>query len=194
MYYNGTDYVRLAIGTAGQVFQTNGSTAPSWVSASGDVTIATGGAVTIANDAVNEAKTADSDGTSGLYVMKYAQALYDFSTDGGGAPGAITLTDVCTLPDNAVVELVSYDVLTTCTTAGADAGTIKVGLVTDGDLSTAIAVSDGSNPWDAGAHLASVVTPLIVKTTAARAIVVTSTGQAITAGKIVFCFRYYVTS
>jgi len=31
MYYNGTDWVNLAAGTAGQVLQTNGSAAPTWV-------------------------------------------------------------------------------------------------------------------------------------------------------------------
>lgn len=31
MYYNGTDWVRLAPGTAGQVLQTNGAAAPTWV-------------------------------------------------------------------------------------------------------------------------------------------------------------------
>jgi hypothetical protein len=31
MYYNGTDWVRVATGTAGQVLQTNGAAAPTWV-------------------------------------------------------------------------------------------------------------------------------------------------------------------
>ena len=172
------------------------------VDLSGDVTVDNAGAVTIANtavetamlaaDAVTEAKVVDGAGVSALGVCKYAFALYDFDTDGGGAPGAVTLTSVCTIPDNAVVTLDSYDVLTTCTSA-ADTGTIKIGLVTDGDLSTAIAINDGSSPWDAGAHLGSAATPIIVKTTGARAIVLTSATQALTAGKILFCFRYYVT-
>ena len=32
MYYNGTDWVRLASGTTGQILQTNGAAAPTWVS------------------------------------------------------------------------------------------------------------------------------------------------------------------
>jgi hypothetical protein len=171
----------------------NGSGVGAAVDLSGDATVLNTGAMTIANDAVTEVKTADSDGTSGLYVMKYALATYDFATDGGGAPGAITLTDAVTIPDNAVVELVSYDVVTTCTSAG-DTGTLKVSLATDGDLSTAIAINDGSNPWDAGVHAASAVTPILVKTTGARLITVTTATQAFTAGKVVFCFRYYVSA
>ncbi len=31
MYYNGTDWVRVAAGTAGQILQTNGAAAPTWV-------------------------------------------------------------------------------------------------------------------------------------------------------------------
>ncbi len=31
MYYNGTDWVRLAAGTSGQILRTNGAAAPSWV-------------------------------------------------------------------------------------------------------------------------------------------------------------------
>ena len=31
MYYNGTDWVRIAAGTSGQVFQSNGTSSPTWV-------------------------------------------------------------------------------------------------------------------------------------------------------------------
>ena len=186
-----TALTRLAKGTTGQIITSNGSV-PAWGTMSGDATIVSGGALTIANDAVNEVKVADGAGVSALHVAKYAYALYDFSTDGGGAPGAITLTSAVTIPDNACVTLDSYDVLTTCTSAG-DTGTLKVGLVTDGDLSTAIAINDGTNPWDAGMHFGSAATPLAVKTTGARLVTVTTATQAFTAGKIIFCFRYYVT-
>jgi hypothetical protein len=189
---NDTTMVALDASADTKILVGNGTTITS-VATSGDVTMTNTGAVTIANDAINEAKTADSDGTSGLYVAKYAIATYDFATD-GGTIGAITLTDAVTIPDNAVVELVSYDVLTTCTSEGADAGTLKLNLVTDGDLSTAIAISDGTDPWDQGVNLGSVVTPIIQKTTAARLVQVTVATQNFTAGKVAFCIRYWVSS
>ncbi len=37
MYYNGTDWVRLASGTTGQVLQTNGTAAPTWVNTTKNV-------------------------------------------------------------------------------------------------------------------------------------------------------------
>jgi len=61
-------------------------------------------------------------GQPGLYVQKVALAVYDFAVDGGTA-GAITLRGTAQLPDNAVVTAITYDVLTTCTSA-TDAATI----------------------------------------------------------------------
>jgi hypothetical protein len=150
---------------------------------------------------IGETNIANSDGTSGLYIKKTILALYDFATD-GGAQGAITLTDAVTVPDNAVVKLVGYEVLTTCT-SGTDAATIKLNLVTDGDLSTALAISDAKNPWDAGlfqaaggAELGAFNTaPTPKKTTAARLVQITvAGGEDLTAGKIVFEMEYYVSS
>lgn len=174
---------------SGELLQHDGS---GWESVpmSGDATIASGGALTISADAVSEAEIADTAGVGALGAMKYALAVYDFAVD-GGAVSTIALADSATIPDNAVCELVGYDVITTCTSA-TDAGTMLLTLPTDGALSTAIAISDGSNPFDAGAQLASALTPLANKTTAARALSVTIATEAFTAGKIVFCVRYWV--
>jgi len=203
---------RHAAATAGQILLGDGTDIVS-TAVTGDVTINSSGVTAIgaskvvnamigalavdtaeiAANAVTEAKVVDSAGVGGLFPAKYAIGLYDFSTD-GGTEGAIVLTDVTTIPDNAVCELVSYDVLTTCTSSS-DAATIKLDVATDGDLSTAIAISDGSNPWDAGVHLGSVVTPLALKTTAARALRITvAGGEDLTAGKVAFCVRYWVSS
>ncbi len=119
---------------------------------------------------------------------------YDFDNDGGGSPGTITLTDTVTLPDNAVVILDSYEVLTTFTSSS-DTATVKLALATDGDLSTAIAINDAANPWDAGAFIADSnnVAPIAVKTTGDRLVQIVTAVQALTAGKAVFHLRYYVT-
>jgi len=54
-----------------------------------------------------------------------------------------------TIPGNAIILRAYYDVLTTFTSAG-DTATIALGVPTDGDIVAAIAINDGSNPWDAG--------------------------------------------
>lgn len=190
---------KMANLTDAQILVGNGSNVATDVAVSGDVSMANTGAVTISNDAVTEAKVADSDGTGGLYVKKYAAAVYDFSVD-GGSQGAITLADTATIPDNAIVVATHYDVVTTCTSSS-DAATIKLDLPTDGDLSTAIAISDASNPWDQGVFSALEgngafgTAPSTVKTTAARAVQITvAGGEDLTAGKIVFYVEYLVSA
>lgn len=144
----------------------------------------------IASGAIDEPLVADTNGTGILYVKKSALAVYDFAVD-GGVVGDVVLAATSVLPDNAVVTAITYDVLTTCTSAG-DAATIAFSLPVDGAFTTAIDIQDASNPWDAGVHLASVVTPIAKKTTAARQIGITIGVEAITAGKIVFGCDYYV--
>ncbi len=56
------------------------------------------------------------------------------------------------VPDNAIITHAWYDVLTTFTTAGADAGTLALQANAADDLVAALAVSDASNIWDAGLH------------------------------------------
>lgn len=162
---------------------------------SGDATVSAAGAVTIAAGAVTNAKVADSAGTSALGIRKSATVVYDFAVD-GGAQGAIALTGSPTIPDNAVVWVESYDVLTTLTSA-ADTATVKLGLATDGDLTTAIAINDGTNPWDAGVFsriAGGLATPLTKKTTGARTFVMTVATQDLTAGKICFQVAYWVSA
>lgn len=58
---------KLANLTAGQLIVGNGSNVPTGVALSGDATISNSGALTIANDAVNAAKLADTSVTAGSY-------------------------------------------------------------------------------------------------------------------------------
>lgn len=145
---------------------------------------------------VTEPKVVGSAGVGGLFVKKHALVVYDFAVDGGVA-GAIPLTGSPTIPDNAVVHVESYEVLTTVATAGADAGTLTLGFPTDGDLFTAIAVSDGSNPWDAGVFVQGLGALVVAsqtpkKLTGARTFILTAGGQNITAGKVVFQVSYWI--
>lgn len=139
----------------------------------------------------------DGVGLSGLGVMKHALMVYDFDVD-GGTIGNIVPSTSPTIPDNAVVWLDSYDVLTTCTSAGADAGTLKLDFATDGDLTSALAISDALNAWDAGAHLPFLtaqqagILPVAKKLTGARQPRVVIATQNFTAGKIVFRLAYWI--
>ena len=126
-------------------------------------------------------------------VAGCAVVTYDFAVDGGTA-GAIVPVGSPTIPNNAVVWVEAIDVLTTCTSAASTA-TIKLGLPTDGDLTTAIAINDGSAPWTKASFsriAGALATPLTKKTTAARVPTVTVGVQNVTAGKVVFYLRYWV--
>lgn len=157
----------------------------------GDATIASNGQLTIESQAVGNSKIQNSNGSGGLFIQKTAHALYDFSTDGGTA-GTITLSSTSNVPNSSFVTAGNYVVLTTCT-SGTDASTIALSVETDGAISTAIAISDGSNPWDQGPHLASVITPIANATTDNRALqIVVAGGENLTAGKILFTADYFL--
>jgi len=130
-------------------------------------------------------------GVDGLGLIRVARATYDFA-EHGGAISAISLG--VTIPDNAVVVGGFVDVVTTCTTAGADAGTMALSIQGANDLVTATAVSAGGDIWDVG--LRAIVpksnTPETtgIKLTAARAITATIAGQVFTAGKFTVFLHY----
>lgn len=134
-----------------------------------------------------------ADSGDGLGVVHLARATYDFA-EHGGAISAIGLG--VTIPDNAIVLGGLIDVLTTLTTAGADAGTIAVHVQTAGDIVAAVAVSDGANPWDAGLHavIPAYTAATAIKLTAAREITATIAGQAVTAGKFEVFLLYVLGS
>jgi hypothetical protein len=123
-----------------------------------------------------------------------AKAQYSFAIH-GGAISAISLGTK--IPDNAIVLGGFVEVLTTCTTAGADAGTMAISIQGANDIVSAIAVSDVSNPWDAGLHaiVPKFNTPETtgIKLTAQRTITATIAVQAFTAGKF-NVFLFYVES
>jgi len=73
-----------------------------------------------------------------------------FDATGGKAIAAYGLNTF--IPTGAIITDAFYNVVTTFTTASADAGTIALMVESAGDLKAAIAVSDASNVWDAGVH------------------------------------------
>lgn len=109
------------------------------------IALATSKANAIAGTKVNI--TAIGAGTNTLYI------------NGAG------IVDLGVLPDNFVITDCWYDVTTTFvtddgTTPGNDAGTLALSTGQGaGDLKAAIAVSDGTNVWDAGIHGTLITAP-----------------------------------
>ena len=99
------------------------------------------------------------------------------------------------IPAGAIITRAWYQVLTTFTSAGADAGTIAISIPgATGDVVAAVAISNGANPWDAGVFNSAVTAPGTGITTAvgsaAAHINVAVAVQALTAGNMVIFVEY----
>lgn len=110
----------------------------------------------------------------------------EFTATGGKAIAAHGLG--LTIPKGATITRVIYKTLTTFTSA-TDAATIALHIVAANDVVTAVAISDGGNPWDAG--IPKVTTPVTatastwLHTTADSELTATVAVEALTAGKLV---------
>jgi hypothetical protein len=109
-------------------------------------------------------------------------AEYNFASDGGSV-GTKTLRKQLGIPTDAVITGVVIENLVQPTSGGA--ATIALGLNTAGDLLPPTAFNDDMWVPSNGPQPQS---PIRVKTTAARALIVTIAGAALTAGK----FRVHV--
>lgn len=97
-----------------------------------------------------------------------------------------------TIPKDAIVTFVAYDVLTTFTSA-TDAATIAVKIVGANDVVSALAISDVSNIWDAGIFetIPKVETSTTwLTTTADSEVTFTVAVEALTAGKLVLWVQW----
>jgi len=164
---------------------------PGSVDFAGGMEVA-GVAVTSSAAELNLVDGVSAPGADGLGLFRVARATYDFA-EHGGAISSIGLG--VTIPDNAIVCGGFVDVVTTATTAGADAGTMAIHVQSANDIVSAIAVSNGANPWDEGLHAivpkANTPESTGIKLTAAREITATIATQAFTAGKFVV-YLYYL--
>lgn len=130
----------------------------------------------------------------GLFALKVAKVTFNPSANTAQRPiGAYALGEA--LPMGAIVVGGFIQVNTTFTSAGADAGTIAISIEGANDIVSAIAISDGSNPWDAGKHaiIPKANTPestSITTTTATRKITATVAVQNLTAGKATIMLYY----
>lgn len=148
---------------------------------------------------------------SGLAVKYVACGIFDPSADTTKRPIATYGLGVY-IPTKAVITKAWVDVITTFTTAGADAGTIAIQVQAANDVVAAIAVSAAGDVWDAGIHGSILGTPALsgnaataiesaalnaasmLKTTAERELSVVVGGQALTAGKMAIFVEYYISA
>jgi hypothetical protein len=129
----------------------------------------------------------------GLYV---ARATFDPSGDATQRTVAAHTLGI-TIPSGAIVVGGFIDVITTFADGASDNATIAIKVEGANDVVTAVAISDGANPWDAGKHAiipkANTPESTGVKTTADRLVTATVAVHALTAGKA-YIFLYYVQS
>ena len=103
------------------------------------------------------------------------------------------------LPANARVWDGFYVVITTFASPTSDAATISLGHADDvAGIKAAVAISDGTNPYDSGTTPKAIIQVGTVaaageKTTAARTINATIGVEAVTAGKLYLFLEYVVT-
>ena len=149
----------------------------------------------------------------GLTVPKVAVATFDTAVNDSAGVSNKTIAAHglgVYLPDNAIVVSAWFDVVTTFTTAGSDAGTIALKVQGANDLSSTLAVDDDRDMFDAGMHaclpdaialdgnsmtaieMAAAKAATWIKLTDERELIATVATQALTAGKLVLYVSYIV--
>lgn len=145
--------------------------------------------VSLSNSELLSLNNADSESAASRthgYQMGGGRAV--FTATGGKSIAAHGLG--LTVPKGAVVTRVLYKVLTTFTSA-TDAATIALSLNGANDIVSAVAISNGANPWDStSVPVATIVTDtlstnLAVTTDGGKELTATVASEALTAGKLV---------
>lgn len=181
----------LSAKTSGRILVGSGTTVAS-VAVSGDATLASSGALTVANGAITNAKMAANtltnasalQGSDGLLLDKVLRATYDFSVN-GGAQGSLSLGQ--SFPANAIIKRCYFYVKTRMTSA-TNAAKIALQAEGAGDIYAA-ATANTPTVGSFNAGIEDGTTTNMVITTASRALtLVISNGENLTAGKfVVFC-------
>ena len=143
------------------------------------------------NLANNTANTLYLDGgaTDGEHALVMFRA--EFDTVGGTAnqtqDTAYPIFGATSIPANFVIIDTVIDVITTFTSDGTDAATIAIHVEGANDIVTAVAISDGADPWDAAIRAGTPVSAATaVKTSVARDVTVTlAASNDLTAGKMI---------
>ncbi len=124
----------------------------------------------------------DSIQSLSLQQLKYQKVAYDFTVNGGTVS---TIDSGLDIPDNAIINRVTLDEVTTLTSAS-NTGTIKLNFTTDGDVSQTLLADNSSS----GVLLSSTSFP--IKTTGVRNINFIIETEAITAGRVVYFIEYLI--
>jgi hypothetical protein len=128
----------------------------------------------------------NEDTATRTHGYKHGGGRCVFSATGGSSIAAHGLSLI--VPAGAVLTRVCYKVLTTFTSA-TDAATIALKVVGANDIISAVAISNGANPWDStSVPVATLVTHTLssnIAVTADSEITATVAVEALTAGKLV---------
>lgn len=178
----------------GKIFIGGASGAAAEQTLSGDVTVTNAGVTAIGAAKVTEAMLV-LPSTVGLQTQRRAYGVFNPTAVSGDRTIAAHAL-AATIPINAFVTGAWYWVETTATSA-TDAGTIALSIEGANDEVTAIAISNGGNPWDTTSKPVECTTVIEttstwVKTTAARALTATVAVEALTGGKVHFWADYIV--
>ena len=177
--------------SGGEVAVYDGSDSWDNVAVSGDATLASSGALTIAAGAIDNSKVdasaaiatsklaGGSHSAEGVDLLpKMAVAIYDFSVDGSGTSIDLGVQ----IPDNAVIIEVLEDITTDFNSTS---GTTTVELVCDSTSISAQVTADGSNVAAVDSS-----TGLPHKMSAASNLSITASVDDITAGVARYFVRY----
>lgn len=123
-----------------------------------------------------------------------ARAFFDPSANSGQRTVGAHLLGV-KLPNKAIIVGGFVQVVTTFTSA-TDGATVAIHAQSANDLVSAVAISNGGNPWDAGLHaiIPKSNTPEStgIALTAEREITATVASEALTAGKALIVLHYVI--
>jgi hypothetical protein len=132
--------------------------------------------------------------TEGVNASTVIKTRYNFATE-GGLIGTINLGQK--VPDNAIITRTYYQVVTTLTSA-TDAATVALGVATDAatGIVAAIAISDVSNPWDAGLKegIQTGTMANAIQTAGLRNVIMTVAVENLTAGALDLFIEYVIGS
>lgn len=126
----------------------------------------------------------------------FGSAVLELDATNGLAEATYSLGTKYRLPKDARIWFAGYEVITTFT-SNTDAATISLGIETDdaAGIVAAIAISDVSNPWDAGMHdtiQTGSAANMSELTTGNRHIqAVVAGGEDLSAGKLRLFFTYF---
>lgn len=161
--------------------------------AAGNLTVRSGKTLTVST--INGSAMADPT-ADGLGVERVARFTFNPTATAGDRTIAAHGTGV-TLPINAVVIGGFYEVNTAFTSAGGNAGTVAISVVGANDIKAATAVSDvtfGTTGLKAIVPKSNTPEGTGIKCAAAKEIVCTVAGQALTAGKLTGFIKYVISA